>query len=432
MRISIFGLGYVGSVAAACLAKRGHEVVGVDVLAEKVALMNAGEAQISEPGLEERIQDGLASGRLRATTQAADAVRDTEVSIVCVGTPSAEDGSINLRHVEAVVAQIAIALMGKETAHPHIVILRSTMVPGTTRRLAEEVFARTLAAGRMALYFYPEFLRQGTAIADFEDPSIAVVGCADPEAPLGILEALLDPEIVRLDFEAAELVKYACNAFHATKVAFANEIGRMAKHLQVDGRKVMEAVCSDTVLNISPYYLRPGNPFGGSCLPKDVAALSSMAASSGISIPMLDHVLPSNRAHVDHLFDMLASAEEVVMLGLSFKRDTDDLRGSPMVEVAARLLAEGRTLRLYDPWLNLEKLMGASKALVAQKLPGLESLMHQDCAAAVGERGTVVVSNQCVNLDDLQSALGPQHDVIDVNGWPALQELEVSVRGICW
>ena len=431
--VSVFGLGYVGSVTAACLAERGCPVIGCDVQPDKVDQINAGRAPIGEPGLEPLIEAQLAAGRLRATTDTAAAVRDSAISLICVGTPSTASGGLDLRFVETVAAQIAEAV--REKGAPHAVVFRSTMLPGSTRRLATDHFQPLIDAGLVTVFFYPEFLRQGTALADFRDPSLSAIGTLDPAADIAPLAGILDATTETLEIEAAELLKYACNAFHATKVAFANEIGRLGKALGIDSTRVMAQLCRDQRLNISPYYLRPGTPFGGSCLPKDVSALSLHARALNVYAPTLDSLLESNRRHLDSLIERVeaAGSRHVLLLGLAFKAGTDDLRGSAMLELAASLLMRDYTVQIHDPDVTPRNLIGANQKFAASRLPALETLLIDDLAAALTDgQQTLVVSKPCADLDLLRQALGPCHHVIDVNGWPGLADVAQSYEGLCW
>lgn len=432
MKVSVFGLGYVGAVTAGCLSAHGHAVTGVDVAASKVEDLRRGKPPIIEPELESRLQTGLASGRLQATTSAAEAVASTEVSLVCVGTPSTVSGGLDLGYVRQVTAEIAAAVRTK--ADPHTLVFRSTMLPGSTRSLVGEYAADLVDQGRLRVFYYPEFLREGTAVKDFEEPSLSAVGTRDGAPLPDDLAGLFGPGTAAVTWESAELLKYACNAFHATKVAFANEIGRLGRGMGVDAQAVMELLCRDTRLNISPYYLRPGNPFGGSCLPKDVRALVHRSRLAGASVPLLESLLPSNERHLQSLLELIGASgqREVVLLGLSFKAHTDDLRESAMVEVAQHCLGRGYTVRIYDPQLNLAALVGANKRVIDSRMPHLAGLLQPDLAAAVGRSGLLVVSQRCVPLADLARLVTPEHAVLDVNGWADLRRLPAPYQGFCW
>ncbi|MDP6795880.1 MAG: nucleotide sugar dehydrogenase [Verrucomicrobiota bacterium] len=432
MKVSIFGLGYVGAVTAGCLTREGHTVVGVDVQAEKVASLADGISPIVEPGLGELLTDAAKNGLLSATQNHAEAIAETDVSLVCVGTPSAESGELNLRYVLQVVEQIADELHASGKSHD--LVLRSTMLPGSSRKIADELLADLLESGKLRLFFYPEFLREGSAVADFDDPSLAVVGTCDGAAFPDELAPLFGVDAPTANWPGAEMLKYACNAFHATKVTFANEIGRIGKSLGIDSQSVMHLLCQDTRLNLSPYYLRPGNPFGGSCLPKDLRALTHEGRRGGVELPLLDSLLPSNEAHLAKLIEQAKRLAEsrVTLLGLSFKSDTDDLRESPMVEVAQHLIGRGFELGIYDPQLNLSKLIGTNKRVIDEKMPHLASLLKGDLADAIGQAGLVIAAQKCVDIETLRPLITTEHTLLDVNGWPELRDLPGRYEGFCW
>jgi GDP-mannose 6-dehydrogenase len=433
MNISIFGLGYVGAVTAGCLAKAGHNVVGVDVHPQKVADFNRGIQPIVEPGLDELLRDAKSKNRLRATQSCDEAIGGTELSIICVGTPSTAAGALDLSFVRAVTKQIAGVL--RATRKPHKIVFRSTMLPGSTAGIVGDLLADLEEAGRVNIFYYPEFLRESTAVADFENPSLVVVGSRDgSRPPEELMRSLFGESAAVVNWQTAEMIKYACNAFHATKIAFANEVGRAGKALGIDSQAVMALLCRDTKLNLSPYYMRPGNPFGGSCLPKDIRALTNCARQLGVSLPMIENVLPSNERHLQSLLQLIAETgeREAVILGLSFKANTDDLRESPMVEVAQTLLGRGYQLRIYDPALNLSSLVGANKRVVDVQMPHLASLLKPDLGSAVGERGVVVAAQKCASVTELKSFITARHHIIDVNGWAELRELPAPYEGFCW
>lgn len=432
LSISVFGLGYVGSVVAALLASRGHSVIGVDVIQSKVDAMNAGQATFHEPELTSLTSESRRLGRLRATTDTAEAIAATDISLVCVGTPSTASGSLDLTYVEEATSSIAKALRKKNTAH-HL-IYRSTMLPGSTRGLVETHLGDLVDQRGLQVFFFPEFLRQGSAVKDMVEPSLSVIGSFVPGADLAPIRELLDPSTEQTELEAAELIKYACNAFHASKVAFANEIGRISKSMGVDGVDVMRVLCQDTRLNISPYYLRPGTPFGGSCLPKDVSALAQIARSKALSTPMLESLLTSNVDHMDHLTEMVESPgkSRILLLGLAFKDQTDDLRGSAAFEMATRLLLKNYEIGIYDPLLDPAKFTGAIERIASLRLPNIASLMKDDLESAVREHDTIIVFNRCAELTELEKHLEPRHRIIDVTRWPELAALPGNYTGICW
>jgi GDP-mannose 6-dehydrogenase len=433
MNISVFGLGYVGGVTAGCLADRGHAIVGVDVHPQKVTSFNDGIPPVVEPGLEEVLRSAKSRGLLRATTSVDEAIRGTELSIVCVGTPSQVNGALDLGHVKRVVQQIAGVLC--RIRRKHTLVLRSTILPGSTAHIVGELLQDLMAARMVEVFYYPEFLREGTALSDFAHPALAVVGTWDGcELPPGPSRALFGDDVVVVQWSVAEMIKYACNAFHATKIAFANEMGRLGKELDLDTRVLMEIFCQDTKLNLSPYYLKPGNPFGGSCLPKDVKALTHHGHLHGLSLPVLESLLTSNERHLQSLLGRIGEAgqNEVCILGLSFKSNTDDLRESPMVEVAQTLLGRGYRVRIYDPALNVASLLGANRRVIDTRMPHLASLLHSDISGAVGERGLIVAAQQCVPIELLSQAVRSDHRVLDVNGWPELRQLPCHYEGFCW
>ena len=433
MNISIFGLGYVGAVTAGCLAQKGHRVVGVDVHPQKVASCNRGVPPIMEPELDGLMALAYARGLLSATLIPDEAIASTEVSIVCVGTPSGPAGELDLTFVRGVVREIGGAVRRK--GQPHALILRSTMLPGSTASLVDEFLADLTRTGQLEVIYHPEFMREGTAVADFESPPLAVVGTGEgARPPATLMSPLFGETATVVTWPTAEMVKYACNAFHATKVVFANEIGRLGKAMGVDARAVMALLCQDTTLNLSSAYLTPGNPFGGSCLPKDVRALTDYSRKRGLVLPLVEGLVPSNDRHLQSLMALIVASgqSEVVIVGLAFKLATDDLRESAMVEVARTLLGRGYAVRLYDPALNLSALVGSNKRLIDSKMPHLASLLHEDLAAALGTRGVVVLAQRCVAIEALKRFITPAHHVIDVNGWPEARALPASYEGLCW
>ena len=433
MRISIFGLGYVGAVTAGCLAKQGHSIVGVDVAAQKVDAFNEGIPPIIEPGLDGLLKTAKAKGLLSATTSCAEALAKTDLSIVCVGTPSTVVGSLDLAFVRGVLGEIADAL--RVSGKKHWLVLRSTMLPGSTEKLVGEKLSELESAGAVQIFYYPEFLRESTAVADFETPSLAVVGTRDGKRPPEELMAgLFGTDAASVNWQTAEMIKYACNAFHATKITFANEMGRVGKALGVDAGTVMNLLCRDTRLNISTYYMKPGNPFGGSCLPKDVRAVTHLGRQAGLTLPLLESLNASNEKHLQSLLGLILESgqTEVVILGLSFKANTDDLRESAMVEVAQVLLGRGFKVRIYDPALNLAALTGANRRVIDSKMPHLAQLLTKDLASAVGKGGLIVAAQKCAAITDLASLVTPQHRVLDINGWSELRGLPCHYEGLCW
>ncbi|MBF8192257.1 nucleotide sugar dehydrogenase [Nonomuraea sp. K274] len=377
MRISVFGLGYVGCVSAACLASMGHEVVGVDVNPAKVDLINDGHTPIVEERIGELVAQVAQEGMLRATTDAAGAVTDTELSLVCVGTPSAPNGSLSTTYLERVAEQI-----GRSLRPGHVVVFRSTMLPGTCAELLVPILELSsgLRAGMdFGVAVNPEFLREGTSVRDFFAPPKTVIGESDPvtgDVVAGLYEGL-PGDVFRVPIAVAEMTKYVDNAFHALKIGFANEMGAICQALGLDSHHVMEVFLADRKLNISSAYLRPGFAFGGSCLPKDLRGLVYAARKADVSIPLLSHVLPANEAHLQRAFDLITAPgkRRIGMFGLSFKPGTDDLRESPLVELAERLLGKGYDLRIYDANVSLSRLVGVNRAYIAERLPHLGDVL---------------------------------------------------------
>jgi GDP-mannose 6-dehydrogenase len=394
MRISVFGLGYVGAVSAACLAADGHTVVGVDTNKVKVDLLNEGRSPVVETGLGELVADGVSAGRLRATTDCVEAVAETDLGFVCVGTPSRANGSLDLAYLRRVAEEIGEAL--RQHQAPFVVVVRSTVLPGTTREVVRPTLER--AAGRpVPICVHPEFLREGTAIRDYHEPSKVVIGTDDEDARALVAPIVVQPgaPVIQTEVELAEMAKYADNAWHALKVTFANEIGSIAKAQGLDGQRVMEMLCADTKLNLSPVYLRPGFAFGGSCLPKDVRALRYRGRSLDLDLPVLNAILPSNQQQLDRAFQMIADAgsRRVGVLGLAFKAGTDDLRESPMVEVVERLIGKGYDVRIYDANVNLAKLVGANKSYILEQIPHISDLMVGSIEEAIDHGEVLVIGN---------------------------------------
>src|SRR3954470_6632036 len=398
MRVSVFGLGYVGCVSAGAFAADGHEVVGVDVNAEKVASINAGRSPIVEPGLDEVLARAAAGGRLRATTDTAEAVRSTEVSLVCVGTPSRRNGSLDLTYLERVSEEIGRALAS--TPHYHVVVVRSTVLPGTTHSVVipalERESGKTYGDG-FGVSGNPDFLREGTALKDFRKPPLTLVGhnhAADASGTIALYQSI-DAPLVSTSIRVAEMMKYTSNTWHAVKVCFANEIGNLCKRLGVDSHEVMDIFCRDQKLNLSPYYLKPGFAFGGSCLPKDVRALQYRAKQVDLELPMISQILPSNQLQIKQAFDQIMETgkTQIGLLGFSFKAGTDDLRESPIVILAEALLGKGCTLCIYDKNVSLAKLVGANKEYIETQIPHLSSLLCNTIDDVVGNADVIVVGN---------------------------------------
>ena len=438
MKISIFGLGYVGAVSMACLARDGHEVVGVDLDPLKLQLIRSGRSPIVEEGIQELTAEVVRSGRVRVTDDVADAVRSTDLSFICVGTPSSPNGSQDLSAVGRVSEQIGAALEGK--ADYHTVIMRSTIQPGSMAAVVQAKLES--ASGKRAnvdfgLGFQPEFLREGSSIKDYDNPPFTVVGTDDPRAAdaLRAVFGHLPCEFIVTSLGVAEMLKYACNAFHAVKITFANEIGRLSRSVGVDGRAVMDLVCKDRRLNISPAYLKPGFAFGGSCLPKDLRALTYVGKQNDVTTPMLGNVMGSNRAHVDHALDLVMASgkRKVGMLGLSFKAGTDDLRESPLVTVAERLIGKGYDLRIYDPEVNLSRLLGANKRYIEQSIPHIGNLMMSDASGVIEHAEVLIVGLATAEVRSLLAAgAAPGQVRVDLVGLSAVNAASAGWVGVCW
>ncbi|PYQ58658.1 MAG: GDP-mannose dehydrogenase [Acidobacteria bacterium] len=411
MRISIFGLGYVGSVTAACLARAGHEVFGVDVNPDKVAMINTGESPVIEPGLADLVEAMVTSGRLKATVCVDEAVKHSDVAMICVGTPSSRNGQIDLAAIERVVEDVGCAV--KRRPHPFTVVLRSTVLPGTTER----VLAPMLPDG-VSIAVNPEFMREGTSLADFEHPPMTLVGCDADEAasPLRTLYAKVGAPFVQTSIKVAEMTKYVSNAFHALKICFANEIGDLCESLGVDPHEVIQTFLLDRKLNISEAYLRPGFAFGGSCLPKDLRALMYVARKSDVQVPLLSSIDPSNEHQLRRGIEAVLSSRKkrIGVVGLAFKSGTDDLRESPIVTLVETLLGKGCTVRIFDPNVRLAALVGANRRYIEKEIPHISSLMCDDLHTLVEEAEVIVIGSAG---DDAARALAhcrPEQIVVDV------------------
>ena len=437
MKISVFGMGYVGVVAAGCLAADGHEVVGVDPNQTKVDLINGGVPPIVEKDIGEIVTTAVQKGLLRATLDVGAAVRETEISLVCVGTPSRLNGALDLSYVRKVCEEIGRELRTKSAFH--VVVARSTMLPGTMR----EVVIPTLeeASGKKAGVDFgvcnnPEFLREGTAVWDYRHPPKTVIGETDNRSGdvLASLYSDLDAPMVRTSVETAEMVKYTDNVWHALKVAFANEIGNICKGVKIDSHEVMEIFCKDTKLNLSPYYLKPGFAFGGSCLPKDVRALTYKARTLDIDLPVLNAILPSNHLQVDRGYEMITSTgkRRIGVLGFSFKAGTDDLRESPVVDVIERLIGKGYDLRLYDKNVNLAALTGANRDYILNHIPHISRLMVDTVDAVMEHAEVVVVGNGAAEFKAALNQLRPGQKVVDLVRIDGRRSDEGRYDGICW
>jgi GDP-mannose 6-dehydrogenase len=437
-RISIFGLGYVGAVSMACLARDGHQVIGVDIDHRKLELIRARKSPILEEGIQELMRDVVDSGRVTVTDDAGRAVRESEVSFICVGTPSAANGSQDLTAIFRLAEQIGSELRHKREFHT--VVIRSTVLPGTLEDRIGPILEKE--SGKRSgvdfgLAFQPEFLREGSSIRDYDHPPYTIVG-ANCEAAVNAVREIfqhLDARFLITTIRVAETLKMSCNAFHALKITFANEIGRVSQSLGIDPHEVMRLVCADTRLNISPAYLKPGFAFGGSCLPKDLRALAQIAKQNDIEIPMLANVLASNRVHIEHAVERILKRgrPRVGMLGLSFKTGTDDLRESPLVMVAKRLIGEGCELRIFDPEVQLSRLLGANRSYIESHIPHLGSLLCDSINEMIDPSEVILVGLQQTALDAaLQLRVRPEHYLLDLVNLPNRDLLRCRYEGICW
>jgi GDP-mannose 6-dehydrogenase len=419
MEISVLGLGYVGCVTAACLAKEGHTVVGVDVNPEKVSAMKKGRSPIVEPGLLDAIGEGVTAGKLTATTDVSHALMNTGLSIVCVGTPSRHNGDLDTSYVQRVCQEIGLTLKGKKKYH--VIVLRSTVLPGTTETIVLPILEQ--ASGKRAgedfgLVFNPEFLREGTAIKDFFAPPRTVIGQQDKKSGdiAASLYGKLEAPLVRTNYRAAEMVKYADNSFHAVKIAFANEIGNLCQAEGIDSHEVMKIFCLDKKLNLSPMYLLPGYAFGGSCLPKDLRALLYRIKSRDLTSPLCEAILPSNELQKNRAVELVRSfgKNKIGVLGLSFKSGTDDLRESPTVGLIETLVGKGYKVSVYDPNVSLANLVGANKAYIEQQLPHIASLMSDSLDQVLAHAEVAVVANRETAFAEVPKKLRPGQVLVDL------------------
>ncbi len=436
MNISVFGLGYVGAVSAACLARDGHHVIGVDPNATKVDLINSGRSPIIENGLEDLIASAVKAGRLRAVTEASVAIANSDLTIVCVGTPSETNGSLNLRFVKAVCEEIGACLRSKERYHT--VIMRSTILPGTMRNLVIPTLesASGLTAGQgFGICNNPEFLRESTAIHDYDHPPKTVIGMIDERsgATARSLYEHLPAPMIQTAIEVAEMVKYVDNVWHALKVAFANEVGSICKRLSIDSHLVMDIFCQDRKLNISPYYLKPGFAFGGSCLPKDVSALTYKAGRLDLQLPLLESIMESNKLHIERTLEMVLAhgRKRIGILGLSFKAGTDDLRHSPMVEVAERLIGKGYDVRLYDRNVSLSHLIGANRDYILVHIPHIARLLVGTLEELAEFAEIILVGNADHEFTRIAPMLSDRQHIIDLVRLD-LADGKSSYEGLVW
>ncbi len=437
MKISILGLGYVGAVTAGCLAHEGHEVIGVDREQTKVEGINAGRSPIIETDIGEIIADTVRSGRLRATQDAVQAIQDTDLTLVCVGTPSQLNGNSDLGYIRRVCEEIGRALGSK--AERHTVVIRSTILPGTMRRviipLLEENSGKSAGIG-FGICNNPEFLREGSAVADFKFPAKTIIGEMDRASgdAIAALYAKLDAPLIRTDLETAEMVKYIDNSWHTLKIAYANEIGNLCKSLSVDAHKAMEIFCLDKKLNISPAYLMPGFAFGGSCLPKDLRALNYVAKSNDLELPILNSIMRSNELQVTRGSQLITrwGHTRIGILGFSFKAGTDDLRESPMIEIIERLLGKGYDLQIYDKSVQVAKLVGANRDFIVGRIPHISKLMVDDIDSVLKHAETIVIGNKDPEFATVPKRLRDGQCIVDFVRISSHGSSNGKYDGICW
>ena len=438
-RISVFGLGYVGTVTAACFAYQGNHVTGVDLSPGKVEAMEAGRSPIVEPRLNDLIAEGHQGCHLHATRDAVAAVLNSDISFLCVGTPSLRNGKLDLGHIEPVCREIGETLRKKDGFH--LVVLRSTVLPGTAESIVVPVLEK--ASGKsmgkdFGVCVNPEFMREGTAVADFLEPSMTVIGARDSahSQMLRELYAWVPGRVFETSFRSAEMVKYVCNAWHATKVSFANEVGTLAKELGVDAESVVEIFLADGKLNISPSYLKPGFAFGGSCLPKDVRALNYRAKELDLELPLFEALLPSNESHLDRAVKMVLATgkKKIAVLGLSFKAATDDLRESPQVQLVKRLIGEGCDIHIWDDNVSLGRLIGSNRQYIEEVIPHIGSLLSASLEEVLKPAEVVVIGIRGLDKTLLDSHIRPGQIVVDLVNLEKSRRptASTSYEGICW
>ncbi|SMD13158.1 GDP-mannose 6-dehydrogenase [Fulvimarina manganoxydans] len=436
MRISIFGAGYVGAVSAACLSKDRNHVVAVDPDPNKIKPLLEGISPIIEPGLDDLIKSGVSSGRLSATSDVKSAVDTTDISLICVGTPSLADGGLNTQYLERVAREIGEVIRHKESYHS--VVVRSTCLPGTTETVVIPALeaASGLKAGQgFGIAYLPEFLRESTAIDDYYDPGVIVFGVVDTETlrRLEEIHAHIERPKFKVDIRTAEGIKYTNNAWHAIKISFANEVGNILSNAGIDSHIAFEILCSDTRLNISRAYMKPGFAFGGSCLPKDLRALISMSRRQGLPVPLLEATLSANEIQIHRAYNMIAhhGHRRIGFVGLSFKPDTDDLRESPLVELAERLYGRGYQLKIYDPNVRMDRLTGANESFVRSRLPHLADLLNDSIENVIDNSDVIVVGNRA-EMNGSIRRIASDVPIIDLVRMNSDQRSQGNYHGICW
>ena len=435
MKISIFGLGYVGCVSAGCLTDMGHRVVGIDVNDNKVHLINEGRATIIEKDIDKLIKDGVAKGRLMATHSFKDAIQTTDLTIISVGTPSTKEGHLNLKYIYRVAEEIGEALKYKDSFH--VIAIRSTVLPGTNEKVGQIIqdFSGKSREEDFTVVSNPEFLREGTAVKDYFNPPITLVGVENEKAKIMMTELYKDlpAELILTSIKVAEIMKYVNNTYHALKIVFGNEVGNICKKLDIDSHEVMRIFCMDKQLNISPYYFKPGFAYGGSCLPKDTKALKTLAADLYVNVPVINQIERSNQVQIDNAIDVIMAQghREIGILGLSFKAGTDDLRNSPIVDVVERLLGKGYQLKIYDKNVVLSEITGTNKDFIDAKIPHLQSFISDDMASVINGSEVIVVVNKEKEFENILTKY-PNKKVVDlVRMWQEI-DYDGTYEGLSW
>ena len=440
MKVNVFGLGYVGCVTAALLARNGHQVTGIDIDPIKVDLINKGKGPVIEPGLEECLAVGLAEGKIKATSNkiGSPEIGSAVISFVCVGTPSNENSSLNLNFIQKVVSEIGNYI--RDINHYHVVNIRSTVLPGTIELVVIPILEKCSGkkVGKdFGICMNPEFLREGSAVKDFLNPPFTIIGEFDRKSGdivSGLYERIEAP-LFRTEIKVAEMLKYSCNAFHGLKVSFANEIGNICKQLKIDSHEVMNLFCQDTQLNLSPYYLKPGFAFGGSCLPKDLRALLYKAKMSDVETPVLSSIIPSNKMQIDIAFNLIRKTKlkKIGVVGLSFKAGTDDLRESPMVDLIEILIGKGYTLTIYDEEVSIAKIFGANKKYIETVIPHISTLMNNSLEEVIENSDAIVFGNKSEIDQKIFEKIGKNKYIIDLARINLdINKFEGCYEGICW
>ena len=438
MKIAVIGLGYVGAVTSVCLARDGHEVIGVDLDRTKLALIREGRAPIVEDGISTLTSEAVASGRLQVTNEIDAGLSDCDLIFVCVGTPSASNGAQDLGAVRRVAAQVG-SVLSDANGFP-VVVIRSTVYPGTTEDVVKPILedhADGTAGETFGLCFQPEFLREGSSVKDFYNPPFTVVGTSCDRSANKVRELFgaLPGEFLVTSFGSAEMLKLSCNVFHALKISFANEIGRMCQSIEVDSREVMDLICKDTSLNISPAYLKPGFAFGGSCLPKDLRAMLYLSRTRDVDLPVIKGVQETNLIHIQHAAQLVmdSGSRKIGFVGLSFKPGTDDLRESPLVTLAETLIGKGYDLRIYDPAVNVARLVGANKAYIEKTIPHIESLLTDSLEEVLQHSEVLVLGQRHESMESEGFPHSPDvRAIIDLVGIESLSSVAAEYNGVCW